>query len=91
MAQQGAATAPALVLVGLSMMSPVKEIDFSDFTEAIPAFLTIIIMPLSYSIAEGIMFGMLSWILLKLFTGKAKDVSVLSYIIGVLFLLKIFL
>ena len=87
----GAATAPALVLVGLFMMSPVKEIDFSDFTEAIPAFLTIIIMPLSYSIAEGIMFGMLSWILLKLFTGKAKDVSVLSYIIGVLFLLKIFL
>lgn len=87
----GAATAPALVLVGLFMMSPVKEIDFSDYTEAIPAFLTIIIMPLSYSIAEGIMFGMLSWILLKLFTGKHKEISVLSYIVGILFLLKIFL
>ncbi|MDC7228243.1 MAG: NCS2 family permease [Spirochaetales bacterium] len=87
----GAATAPALVLVGLFMMSPVKDIDFSDYTEAIPAFLTIIIMPLSYSIAEGIMFGMLSWILLKLFTGKYKEISVLSYIVGILFLLKIFL
>ncbi len=87
----GAATAPALVLVGLFMMSPVKEINFSDFTEAVPAFLTIIMMPLAYSIADGIMFGMLSWILLKLFTGKYKEISVLSYIVGILFLLKIFL
>ncbi len=87
----GVATAPALILVGLFMMSPVKDIDFSDFTEAIPAFLTIIIMPLAYSIADGIMFGMLSWILLKLFTGKYKEISILSYIVGILFLLKIFL
>lgn len=87
----GAATAPALILVGLFMMSPVKDIDFADYTEAIPAFLTIIIMPLSYSIAEGIMFGMLSWVLLKLFTGKAKEVSIVSYIIAALFLVKLFL
>jgi AGZA family xanthine/uracil permease-like MFS transporter len=73
------------------MMSPVKEIDFEDFTEAIPAFLTIIMMPLTYSIANGIMFGMLSWIILKICTGKFKSVPLLSYIVGILFLLKIFL
>lgn len=84
----GAATAPALILVGLFMMSPIKEIDFDDYSEAIPAFLTIIIMPLSYSIADGIMFGMLTWILLKLFTGRYKKVPVLTYIIGILFILK---
>ena len=84
----GAATAPALILVGLFMMSPIKEIDFNDYTESIPAFLTIIMMPLTYSIAEGIMFGMLSWIVLKLFTGQYRKIPVLTYIIGVLFLLK---
>ncbi len=84
----GAATAPALILVGLFMMSPIKEIDLSDFTEAIPAFLTIIMMPLTYSIAEGIMFGMLSWILLKLFTGKYKEISVITYVVCALFVLK---
>lgn len=84
----GAATAPALMLVGLFMMSPVKNINFEDYTEAIPAFLTIIMMPLTYSIAEGIMFGMLAYIVLKVFTGKAKDVSIVTYIIGILFLIK---
>ncbi len=84
----GAATAPALVLVGLFMMSPIKNIELEDYTEAIPAFLTMIMMPLTYSIAEGIMFGMLSYIVLKVFTGKAKDVSVVTYIVGILFLIK---
>jgi AGZA family xanthine/uracil permease-like MFS transporter len=84
----GAATAPALVLVGLFMMSPIKSIELEDYTEAIPAFLTIIMMPLTYSIAEGIMFGMLSYIILKVFTGKAKDVSVVTYAVGILFLIK---
>ena len=85
-----AATAPALILVGLFMISPIKDIDLKDMTEAIPAFLTIIFMPLTYSISEGIVFGILSYILLKVFTGKFKDVPVLTYIVGIFFLLKFF-
>lgn len=84
----GAATAPALILVGLFMMSPIKEIDLDDFTEAIPAFLTIVMMPFAYSIAEGIVFGMVSYVVLKTITGKAKDVSVVMYILAVLFVVK---
>ena len=84
----GAATAPALMLVGLFMMTPVREINFDDYTEAIPAFLTIIMMPLAYSIADGIMFGMLGFIFLKAFSGKAKDVSLVAYIVGILFFIK---
>jgi AGZA family xanthine/uracil permease-like MFS transporter len=87
----GAATAPALILVGLFMMTPVKEIDFNDYTEAIPAFLTLIVMPLAYSIADGIMLGMLSWILLKLLAGKSKDINILTIVVGILFLLKLLL
>jgi AGZA family xanthine/uracil permease-like MFS transporter len=82
------ATAPALVLVGLFMMSPIKEIDLEDFTEAIPAFLTIAMMPFAYSIAEGIVFGMVSYVILKLITGKWRDVSVVMYILAFLFILK---
>ena len=82
------ATAPALVLVGLFMMSPIKEIDLSDFTEAIPAFLTIVMMPFAYSIAQGIVFGMVSYVVLKLITGKHKDISVVMYILALLFVLK---
>ncbi len=84
----GAATAPALILVGLFMLSPVKDIDLGDFTEAIPAFLTIIMMPLTYSIAEGLVFGILSYILLKAVSGKAKDISVVTWIVGLFFVLK---
>jgi AGZA family xanthine/uracil permease-like MFS transporter len=84
----GAATAPALILVGLFMLSPVKELDLSDFTEAIPAFLTIIMMPLSYSIAEGLVFGILSYIFLKAITGKYKQISVVTWVVGALFVLK---
>lgn len=87
----GAATAPALILVGLFMMSPIKEIDLEDFTEAIPAFLTIIMMPLAYSIAEGIVFGMVSYVLLKLLTGKWKDVSIVMFILSIFFVLKFFI
>ncbi|KGG80023.1 guanine permease [Caloranaerobacter azorensis H53214] len=83
-----AATAPALILVGLFMMSPIKKINLEDFTEAIPAFLTIIMMPLTYSIADGIVFGMISYILLKLLTGKGKQVSPIMYVLGILFILK---
>lgn len=84
----GAATAPALILVGLFMMSPIKEINLDDYTEAIPAFLTIVMMPFSYSIAEGIVFGMVSYVILKVIAGKAKDVSPIMYILAVLFILK---
>ncbi|HCS37564.1 MAG: guanine permease [Spirochaetae bacterium HGW-Spirochaetae-4] len=87
----GAATAPTLILVGLFMISPVKDIDFEETTEALPAFLTILFMVTSYSIANGIMYGALSWILLKLFTGKAKQISPTMVIIAVLLLLKLLL
>lgn len=87
----GAATAPALILVGAMMMTPVKNIDFEDFTESIPAFLTIIMMPLTYSIAEGILFGMISFVLLKLLTGKFKDISLVMIILAILFVLKFFI
>ncbi|WP_236908248.1 NCS2 family permease [Clostridium sp. Cult3] len=84
----GEATAPALILVGLFMMSPIKEIDLEDFTEAIPAFLTIVMMPFAYSIAEGIVFGMVSYVLLKLITGKREDISGVMYVLAILFILK---
>ncbi|MFW6371702.1 MAG: NCS2 family permease, partial [Bacteroidota bacterium] len=79
-----------LVLVGFFMMSPIVKIDFDDFTESIPAFITIIVMPLTYSIAEGIVFGMLSYVFLKLLTGKAKAISWVMIILAVLFVLKFF-
>lgn len=87
----GAATAPALILVGFFMMSPILKINFDDFTEAIPAFLTIIMMPLAYSIAEGIVFGMISYVLLKLMTGKHKDLSIVMIILAILFVFKFFI
>lgn len=83
-----AVTASALVLVGLFMIEPIKEIDLHDFTEAIPAFLTIIMMPFAYSISDGIVFGVISYIILKLFTGKRKEISLTTVILGVVFLLK---
>jgi AGZA family xanthine/uracil permease-like MFS transporter len=86
-----AATAPALILVGFFMMSPILKIDFDNYTDSIPAFITIIIMPLTYSIAEGIVFGMLSYVLLKLLTGKAKDVSIVMIVLAVLFVFKFFI
>lgn len=84
-----AATAPALVIVGLFMMSPIKQIDFDDYTESIPAFLTIIMMPFSGSIAEGIVFGMVSYVVLKAITGRFKEVSWTMTIISILFVLRI--
>ena len=84
----GAATAPALILVGAMMMTPVKNINFDDFTESVPAFLTIIMMPLTYSISEGILFGVVSFVLLKVLTGKFKDISIVTVILAILFLLK---
>ncbi|GAE03652.1 xanthine/uracil/thiamine/ascorbate permease family protein [Clostridium botulinum B str. Osaka05] len=85
------ATAPSLILVGLFMMSPIKEIELEDFTEAIPAFLTIIMMPLSYSISDGIVFGVVSYIVIKTLTRKVKDISLTTFIVGALFVLKFFI
>ena len=83
-----AVTASALVLVGLFMIEPIKGIDLHDFTEAIPAFLTIIMMPFAYSISDGIVFGVISYIILKLFSGKRKEISLTTVILGLVFLLK---
>ena len=82
------ATATALILVGFFMMSPILKINFNDFTEAIPAFLTIIMMPLAYSIADGIVFGMVSYVFLNLFSGKFKKISVTMYVIAIVFIGK---
>lgn len=87
---QGFATAPALIFVGLLMMSAVLKIKFEgDIADAVGAFLAIFMMPFTYSIANGIMFGMLAWVILKLLTGKAKDISPIMYGVGVLFVIRI--
>lgn len=84
------ATAPALIVVGFYMLGSITKIDLTDMTDAIPCFLAIIAMPLAYSISEGIAIGVISWTLINLFTGKAKEkkISVLMYILTVLFILK---
>lgn len=83
------ATAPALIVVGLMMMRSVKEIDFTDYTIAIPAFLTIVLMPILSSIADGMMFGFISYLILQLVNKKGKDLHPMMYIIVALFLLKL--
>ncbi|QJB35385.1 NCS2 family permease [Chitinophaga oryzae] len=80
-----AATAPALIIVGMLMMGAVVKIDFNDVTEALPAFLAIVMMPYTYSIAEGIVFGMLSYVLLKVLTGRYKQISPVMYVLAILF------
>lgn len=84
----GAATAPILILVGLMMLDPIKDIDLSNYSESIPAFVCIIAMPLTYSIAEGISLGLLAFVLLNMLSGKFKKVSVAMYILAVLFVLN---
>jgi AGZA family xanthine/uracil permease-like MFS transporter len=86
-----AATAPALVFVGFLMMRAVTGIDFSDPTEGIPAFLAIIMMPFAYSIAEGIVYGVLSYVILKAATRKFKDITVVTWILFVIFVLRFFI
>jgi AGZA family xanthine/uracil permease-like MFS transporter len=85
------ATAPVLVIVGLFMISPIQNIDLDDYSEAIPVFLTVIIMPLALSISEGILVGMISYVFLKVLTGKRKQVSVVMYILCAIFMLKFLL
>ena len=83
-----AATAPVLILVGLMMITPVKDIDLSDYTEATSAFLCIIFMPLAYSISDGIVLGMLSYVIINLLTGNHKKLTIPMYVLAVLFIFK---
>ena len=83
-----AATAPALIIVGLLMMEPITKIPFDDFSEAIPAFVCIVMMPLSYSISNGILLGMISYVLMNMICGKFKKITPAMYILAILFVLK---
>ena len=84
----GFATAPALIFVGFLMVSAIVKIDFNDVTEAAPAYLCLIAMPLMYSIAEGIAIGVISYVIINLICGKAKKITPLMYILAVLFICK---
>ena len=84
----GAATAPVLILVGMLMMEPVRNIDFDDATEAIPSFIALIMMPLAYSISAGIMLGMIAYVVVNMCCGKFKKLTPAMYILAVLFILK---
>ena len=84
----GAATAPALVIVGVYMMMSLRDLDFSDFSEAIPAAVAVFVMPFTYSIGNGIEFGTLTYVATKLLTGKAKQISPILWLLALLFLLK---
>jgi AGZA family xanthine/uracil permease-like MFS transporter len=81
------ATAPALVVVGAFMMQGLAELDLKDFAKAAPAFVTILAMPLAFSISEGIAFGLLTYVGLKLGTGKAREVGLVTYVLAILFIL----
>lgn len=83
-----AATAPALILVGMMMMEPVAKIDWTNFRDAIPAFLSIVVMVCTYSIADGILIGSIAYVLVYALTGKAKEISLTMYILAALFILK---
>jgi AGZA family xanthine/uracil permease-like MFS transporter len=84
----GFATAPALIFVGFLMIGAVKDIHFDDLTEAIPAYLALIAMPILYSISDGIAIGVVSYVIINLVCGKAKKITPLMYVLAVLFVLK---
>lgn len=83
-----AATAPALIIVGLMMIEPIVKIPFHDFSEAIPAFVCVIMMPLTYSISNGILLGMITYILMNVICGKFKKITPTMYVLAILFILK---
>jgi AGZA family xanthine/uracil permease-like MFS transporter len=83
-----AAMAPVLVIVGLFMMSPIKNIDFDNYAESIPAFITVIMMPMAYSISDGILLGMISYVVLNVVCGNFKRITPTMYILAVIFILK---
>ena len=83
-----AATAPALIIVGLLMVEQIKNVDFDDFSESIPAFVCMLMMPLTYSISNGILIGMITYVLMNMICGKFKKLSPAMYILAILFILK---
>lgn len=83
------ATAPALIVVGVLMIDSIVKVDFTDITEALPAFLTIAMMSFTASISEGIIFGGITYVFVKFFSGKRKEISVMMYILAVLFIIKL--
>lgn len=82
-----AATAPALIFVGVLMMGSVREVDFSDMTAAIPSFVVIVFLPFTYSIANGIAFGLITCVLIQLLIGRIGKIHYLTVILGLLFVL----
>lgn len=85
----GFATTPALVLVGVFMIDGITKVDFGDITESLPAFLTMAMMPLAYSISEGLIFGIITYTVLKACTGKGKDVTWMMYALAIIFVIKL--
>jgi len=85
-----AATAPALIIIGLFMITPITKIELENYLDSIPVFLTVIIMPLAYSISEGISFGVISYVLLRVFSGRWKQVPVVLYVLAALFVARYF-
>ncbi|MEM8969945.1 MAG: NCS2 family permease, partial [Bacteroidota bacterium] len=83
-----AATAPALILVGMLMMQSIQKVNFNNFDEALPAFLTMVLMPFTYSIANGIAAGIIFYVLIKVVKGKFSDIPVALYLLAGLFVLK---
>jgi AGZA family xanthine/uracil permease-like MFS transporter len=85
-----AATAPALIIIGLFMISPISKVELENYLDSIPVFLTIIVMPLAFSISEGISFGIISYVLVRVLTGKFRQVSWVLYILAALFIARYF-
>jgi AGZA family xanthine/uracil permease-like MFS transporter len=83
-----AATAPALIIVGLLMVEPIINISWDDFSESIPAFVCMIMMPLTYSISNGILLGMIAYVLMNMICGNFRRITLTMYIMAILFILK---
>ena len=83
-----AATTPVLVIVGLFMLSPIKDIDLDDYAESIPAFITIIMMPLAYSISDGILCGLISYVAINALCGNFKKINITMWVLAILFVMK---
>lgn len=83
-----AATGPVLVIVGVFMAAPIKDIPWEDYSEAIPAFITMMLMPLAYSISDGIMLGMISYVVVNAFSGKTKKISIMLWVLAILFIAR---
>ena len=84
----GAATAPALIFVGILMLSNIKDVDFSEMSNALPAFCTIVFMPFTYSIANGVALGLITYCVMKLSTGRREDVKLLTLVISLIFIVR---